>query len=257
MADDASPEVSDPAVSDLNRSADPPAAPPSAFYGRRKGKTLRPGQAGLMDTSLPALRLDLSQPAPAPLAALFARPVREVRLEIGFGGGEHLVQRAAESPDVGFIGCDAFINGTAKLLARIAAEDLHTIRLWDDDAAPLVDWLPQGSIARIHLNYPDPWPKRRHRKRRFLGDAMLARLARLLPPGGEVWFATDIDDYAATALAAVARSPDMAWTARRAADWLTPWPGWRSTRYELKALREGRRPGYFTVRKEMGSGDRR
>lgn len=220
-----------------------------AFFGRRKGKTLRAGQAGLMDSSLPALRLDLGGPAPADLAALFADPVREVRLEIGFGGGEHLIQRAAEHPDVGFIGCEAYINGTAKLLTRIAEERLANIRLWDDDAAILLDWLPTVSLGRIHLNYPDPWPKRRHRKRRFLHDERLPSLARVLQPGAELWFATDIDDYAATALAAVARSPDLVWTARRAEDWLKPWARWQSTRYEAKALREGRRPGYFTFRK--------
>lgn len=220
-----------------------------AFFGRRKGKTLRPGHAGLMSASLPQLRLDLAAAAPADLAGLFPNPVGEIWLEIGFGGGEHLTQRAGENPQVGFIGCEAYVNGTAKMLSQIEQNGLANIRLWDDDAKTVVDWLPAASIARIYLLYPDPWPKRRHRKRRFLGEEMLVRLARILKPGGELRFATDIDDYAAYALARVARSPDFEWTAECQADWLTPWEGWRSTRYEAKALREGRRGAYFTFRR--------
>lgn len=227
-------------------------APPrghGAFFGRRKGKTLRPGHADLMSASLPQLRLDLTAPPPADLAGLFPEPVGEVWLEIGFGGGEHLTQRASENPKIGFIGCEAYVNGTAKMLAQIEHNGLANIRLWDNDAKAVVDWLPAGSVERIYLLYPDPWPKRRHRKRRFLGEEMLTRLARILKPGGELRFATDIDDYAAYALARVARSPDFEWTAERQADWLTPWEGWRSTRYEAKALREGRRGAYFTFRR--------
>ncbi|WP_448953916.1 tRNA (guanosine(46)-N7)-methyltransferase TrmB [Labrys neptuniae] len=226
-----------------------PARGHGAFFGRRKGKTLRPGHAGLMTGALPDLRLDLANPAPADPAALFAGPVDEVWLEIGFGGGEHLNQRAGENPRIGFIGCEAYINGTAKMLAQIEQNGLANIRLWDNDAKAVVEWLPAGSIGRIYLLYPDPWPKRRHRKRRFLGEEMLGRLARILKPGGELRFATDIDDYAAYALARVARSPDFDWTAERQADWLTPWEGWRSTRYEAKALREGRQGAYFTFRR--------
>ncbi|WP_428832648.1 tRNA (guanosine(46)-N7)-methyltransferase TrmB [Labrys okinawensis] len=237
---------------DEDKSGDGKDAPPrghGAFFGRRKGKTLRPGHAGLVSGSLPQLRLDLTVPAPSDLGSLFPEPVGEVWLEIGFGGGEHLTQRAGENPQIGFIGCEAYVNGTAKMLAQIEQNGLANIRLWDDDAKAVVDWLPAGSIARIYLLYPDPWPKRRHRKRRFLGEEMLARLARILKPGGELRFATDIDDYAAYALARVARSSEFEWTAERQADWLTPWEGWRSTRYEAKALREGRRGAYFTFRR--------
>nr|WP_307437291.1 tRNA (guanosine(46)-N7)-methyltransferase TrmB [Labrys monachus] len=210
---------------------------------------MRPGHAGLMAASLPDLRLDLDRPAPADLHALFPVDIRQVWLEIGFGGGEHLTQRAGENPDVGFIGCEAYVNGTAKMLAQIEQNGLANVRLWDEDAKRVVEWLPPASIDRLYLLYPDPWPKRRHRKRRFLGEEMLARLARILKPGAELRFATDIDDYAAYALARVARSADFVWTAERQADWLTPWEGWRSTRYEAKALREGRRGAYFTFRR--------
>jgi len=220
-----------------------------AFFGRRKGKTLRPGHADLMDGALPDLRLDLDAPPPADLTTLFPTDVNQVWVEIGFGGGEHLTQRAGENRSTGFIGCEAYINGTAKMLAQIEHNKLDNIRLWDDDAKKVVEWLPDASIDRLYLLYPDPWPKRRHRKRRFLGEDMLPRLARILKPGAELRFATDIDDYAAYALARVARFPDFVWTAECQADWLTPWDGWRSTRYEAKALREGRRGAYFTFRR--------
>jgi tRNA (guanine-N7-)-methyltransferase len=218
-----------------------------AFFGRRKGKTLRPHHASLLGEDLDRLRLDLDMPFDR--TRLFQRPVEGVHLEIGFGGGEHLALRAAESPNIGFIGCEAFVNGTAKLLALAEAAHLDNLRLWDDDAAHIVGWLPPASVARAFLLYPDPWPKRRHRKRRFLGEAMIARLARILEPGAELCFATDIDDYAATTLARFARSPDFIWTAERAADWQEPWPRWQSTRYERKALREGRAPTYLTFRR--------
>lgn len=219
------------------------------FFGRRKGKALRAHQAGLIAEELPDLRLDLAAPAPADPTRLFHRPAREVHLEIGFGGGEHLAMRAAESPDIGFIGCEAYVNGVAKLLAHVERGALANVRIWNDDAVRVIDWLPPASIGRVYLLYPDPWPKRRHRKRRFLQAEMLERLARIMRSGAELRFATDIDDYAAYALARVARSEAFDWTAERAADWLTPWPGWQSTRYEQKALREGRPPGYFTFRR--------
>ncbi|GLS18411.1 tRNA (guanine-N(7)-)-methyltransferase [Labrys miyagiensis] len=240
---------------DTQNGVEPPQRGHGAFFGRRKGKTLRKGHAGLMAGALPDLRLDLDTSAPTDLRTLFPTAVGDIWLEIGFGGGEHLTQRAGENPDVGFIGCEAYINGTAKMLSQIEQNGLANIRLWDDDAKAVVEWLPEASIARIYLLYPDPWPKRRHRKRRFLGEDMLARLARILKPGGELRFATDIDDYAAYALARIARSPDFVWTAERQSDWLTPWEGWRSTRYEAKALREGRRGAYFTFRRIAGSAD--
>ncbi|GGH34066.1 tRNA (guanine-N(7)-)-methyltransferase [Alsobacter metallidurans] len=219
-----------------------------AFYGRRKGKKLRAGQADLFETLLPRLRVhpktDLGQPE-----RLFGRPVREVWLEIGFGGGEHLLSRARKNQDVGFIGCEPFVNGMAKLLAAIEAEKLDNVRLFDGDALQVIEALPDASIARVVLLYPDPWPKRRHHKRRFVSDAMLARLARILRPGGSFWFASDIDHYVGWVLARVLRSPDFAWEAERAADWREPYPGWPSTRYEAKALREGRTPSYLRIRR--------
>jgi tRNA (guanine-N7-)-methyltransferase len=216
-----------------------------AFYGRRKGHALKPRQAGLMDTLLPKLAIDLDTPAPLHLAALFPIAVDEVRLEIGFGGGEHMVAQAEAHPGTGFIGVEPFINGMAKALAAIDARKLGNIRLLFDDATFLLDWLPSQSLARVDLIYPDPWPKRRHWKRRFVQDRSVAELARVLRPGGEFRFASDIPDYVAWTLAHLGRSDAFAWTAERADDWRQPWPGFFSTRYEAKAIREGRTPCYL------------
>jgi len=214
-----------------------------ALYGRRKGKKLRNYHVRLVDELLPQLRVDVTHPVN--LKALFPQ-ARELWLEIGFGGGEHLLHRAAEHPDIGFVGCEPFINGVAKALAGIDGQALSNIRLLDGDAGLLIDRLPDQSLDRIYLLYPDPWPKRRQRKRRFISDDMLKRLARVLKPDAELRFATDIDDYAGWALARVLRSRDFGWSPKTAQDWLQPWAGWRSTRYEEKALREGRPSAYFT-----------
>ena len=223
--------------------------PARAFFGRRRGHPLRPRQAALFDTLLPRIALDLSKPAPADLRALFAKPLDQVRLEIGFGGAEHLIAQAQSGPHSGFIGSDAFVNAIAKALAAIEADDLANIRLHFGDASELLDWVPAGALARIDLLYPDPWPKRRHWKRRFIQDESLKRLARILKTGGELRFATDIADYAAWALARLMRSPDFVWTAERANDWRKPWPDFSGTRYEAKAKREGRQPAYFIFRR--------
>ncbi|MBM3563986.1 MAG: tRNA (guanosine(46)-N7)-methyltransferase TrmB [Alphaproteobacteria bacterium] len=213
--------------------------PRMRLYGRSKGKALRKHQAELIGALLPRLSLDLSQPAPS----FFAR---ETHLEIGFGGGEHLIAAATESPQIEFIGCEPFINGIAKLLARIEERGLTNIRLHQGDAADVLDWLPNDSLSRAYLFYPDPWPKRRHRKRRFVSPENLDRLARTMLPGSELRFASDIDDYAAWTLARLRAHPAFDWRARRAEDWLAPWPGWTRTKYEAKAMAEGRNPVYLT-----------
>ena len=198
---------------------------------------------------MPRLALDLAKPAPAGLRALFDKPPDEVRLEIGFGGAEHLIAQAQSNARNGFIGSDAFLNGVAKALTAIDEHKLANVRLHFGDASALIDWLPAGGLSRIDLLYPDPWPKRRHWKRRFIQDDSLKRLARILRPSGELRFATDIADYAAYALARVLRSPDFVWTAETAADWRQPWTGFAGTRYEAKAKREGREPAYFIFRR--------
>lgn len=224
-------------------------APQGSFFGRRKGHRLRAHQADLIATLLPRLALDIAADAPSDLRTLFAAPVARVRVEIGFGGGEHLIAEALAHPHLGFIGCEPYVNGMAKILAQIEARDIRNIRLVAGDAAELLAWLPPGSLARIDLIHPDPWPKRRHWKRRFVQDATLAAMARVLMAGGEFRFVCDIDDYVAWTLAHLARSPDFIWTAERAVDWLTPWPNYTMTRYGRKAEREGRKAAYLVFRR--------
>lgn len=220
-----------------------------AFFGRRKGHPLKVRQAALFDALLPRLALDLTQPAPANLRTLFGS-AENLRLEIGFGGAEHLIAQAQDEPRSGFIGSDGFVNAIAKALVAIEDRQLDNVRLHFGDASELLDWLPDGALTRIDLLYPDPWPKRRHWKRRFIQDESLKRLARILKPGGELRFATDIADYAVYALARVMRSQDFEWTAECADDWRKPWAGFSRTRYEAKAIREGRTPAYFIFRKK-------
>ena len=166
-----------------------------SFFGRRKGHTLRAGRAETLERVLGRLELDLSQPPPSPLAAMFEAPVDDVALEIGFGGGEHLLHRAAEAPAVGRIGAEPFVNGMAKAAAAIEAQGLRNIRLFGRDAAELLDWLPDASLVSIDLLYPDPWPKTRHWKRRFVSPKNVERFSRVLKAGGQFRFASDIESY--------------------------------------------------------------
>lgn len=220
-----------------------------AFFGRRKGKPLREAQVEALDKALPELKIDLSTPAPEELASLFPLPVNRIRLEIGFGGGEHLAHRAIEQPETGFIGVEPFVNSMAKLLGKVAAEGIGNIRLYDDDATQLLDWLPASSIDQIDLLYPDPWPKKKHWKRRFVSQVNLARFHRVLKPGGVFCFASDIDTYVNWTLLRCKEHGGFQWTAENASDWLTPYPTWPGTRYEAKARREGRSSAYLTFRR--------
>jgi tRNA (guanine-N7-)-methyltransferase len=208
------------------------------------GKALRSHQAWLIQERLP--QLEVPRSGEIDCAALFPFAPREVWLEIGFGGGEHLAAQAAARPDVGLIGAEPFINGLAKALAAIERNGLANIRLRAGDALELIEHIPKAALSRIFILYPDPWPKRRHRKRRIVSAAMVGELARVLRPGGEARFATDIDDYAGWTLRRFLDNGAFRWIARRADDWREPWPEWRETRYEAKAKREGRRPVYLT-----------
>ncbi|HEY0235929.1 MAG TPA: tRNA (guanosine(46)-N7)-methyltransferase TrmB, partial [Afipia sp.] len=175
--------------------------------------------------------------------------MNNVRLEIGFGGGEHLIAEALTHPQTGFIGCEPYVNGMAKILAQIEARGVSNIRLFAGDAAELVAWASPGALSRIDLIHPDPWPKRRHWKRRFVQDATVEAMTRVLRDEGEFRFVCDIDDYSAWTLAHLMRSRNFIWTAERADDWRNPWPRYTMTRYGAKATREGRKAVYLIFRK--------
>lgn len=218
-------------------------------FGRRRGRKLSPRQQALVDDLLPRVAVDLARPAPTPLAALFAPPAREVWLEIGFGGGEHLLWQARRHPEVGVIGCEPFQDGLVKVLAGIdeAQGGLGNVRLHGDDARPLLRWLPEASITRAFILFPDPWPKVRHQKRRLVCEATLRELARVMVRGAELRLGTDIADYARAMLIAIAREGSFAWTACAPADWRTRPDDWPQTRYEAKAVAAGRRCTYFRL----------
>lgn len=219
-----------------------------AFYGRVKGKPLKPRQEERIGGLLPRLAIDLTQPAPAALATLFEAPVDAVRLEIGFGGGEHLLAMIRRFPGTGFIGVEPFVNGMAKLLVGLGDTPPGTVRLYDDDATRLLDWLPDASLAGIDLFYPDPWQKPRHWKRRFVSAANLDRFARVLQPGAIFRFASDIPGYIDWTVRHCGAHP--AFTLETAdSERATPYEGWPGTRYEAKAFREGRRPAYLRFRR--------
>jgi tRNA (guanine-N7-)-methyltransferase len=219
-----------------------------SFHGRRKGRPLRTGQREAIESVLPKLLIDVSKEAPSSLAALFDIVVDAVRLEIGFGGGEHLLHAARSNPGSGFIGIEPFENGLAKAVTAIAREGLRNIRLYDQDAALVLDWLPAQSIARIDLLFPDPWPKKRHWKRRFVSQSNLDRIARALSAGGVFRFATDVESYAEWTRDEVAKHGKLQLVNESAEPWSDDWPG---TRYEAKAARAGRGARYFSFRKEV------
>ena len=216
-------------------------------YGRRRGRKLSPRQAGLLAGLLPRVAVDLAGKPPACLAAYFGEGTREVWLEVGFGGGEHLVWQARHNPGVGLIGAEPFEEGVVKVLTAIDEQGLTNIRLHPDDARDLLRWLPPASIVRAFVLFPDPWPKRKHVKRRLVNPATLALLARALKPGAELRLATDIADYARTMLMALSTTPEFRWTATGADDWRHRPADWPETRYEQKAVREGRRSSYLRL----------
>lgn len=229
-----------------------PGAPWRNFYGRRHGKSLRASQQDYLERDLDALSPgpvdweENPERTPLDLGARFGD--RPVWLEIGFGGGEHMVHQAANHPEVGIIGCEPFINGVAMLLGKLRAAGVDNVAVHPGDVRDLFDVLPDASIARAFLLYPDPWPKKKHHRRRFVTPEFLSPLARVMAPGSMLRVATDIPDYVRQTLIEVPRA-GFDWCAERPADWRQPWDDWLSTRYEQKALREGRVPHYLTFRR--------
>ncbi len=209
-------------------------APPKfQFYGRRKGKPLRRIHVGLMETLLPHVAVDITDPL---------KGVNNRRwLEIGFGGGEHLAHQAALNPDVMILGAEPYLNGVAKLLAEIEARNLKNVAVHYGDARVLLEALPEQCFERVYLLYPDPWPKARQNKRRFVNPENLGQIHRVLKPGGDFWFASDIDDYVAWTRDHVSHSTLFT----EHGDEQQPFENWTRTRYEAKAVREGRGQNYL------------
>lgn len=220
------------------------------FYGRVHGKTLRDSQKTYLAEDMAKLSLSgvtvEENPARAvidPVAVFGARPIW---LEVGFGGGEHLVHMAAMYPDIGIIGCEPFVNGIAMLLGKIRKAGVENLRIHPGDVRDLFDVLPEACLDKVFLNYPDPWPKARHHRRRFVTQGYLQALARVTKPGAEFRVATDIPDYVRQTLEEV---PQAGFVLERQAGLGQAWDDWLSTRYEQKALREGRDPHYLTFRR--------
>jgi len=218
-------------------------------FGRRRGRRLSARQQRLLDEVLPRLAIDIAAPPPETLAGLFAADVSEVWLEIGFGGGEHLLWQARANPGAGIIGCEVFEDGVVKVLSAIEDDAVANIRLCTGDARELLRWLPAGSLRRVFILFPDPWPKKRHVKRRLINRALLDQLARVMQAGAELRIATDIGDYLRTILLAARGHPAFDWQAEAPQDWRLRGPDWPETRYEVKANREGRTSCYLRFRR--------
>jgi tRNA (guanine-N7-)-methyltransferase len=218
------------------------------LYGRSKGHSLRSNHQRLMAELLPEVAVPGPEAGPVDLAALLPQ-AEDIELEVGFGGGEHLAWHAARKPGTGFIGAEPFVNGVANLLHKIESEGLSNIRVHHGDARPLIEALPSGRFSRIFVLHPDPWPKKKHYKRRMISPWFFKEAARLLKPGGALRVASDIPDYVRWTLMHAQRAPDFEWAAERADDWRIRPDDWPQTRYEAKAIREGRPPAYLTFRR--------
>ena len=222
------------------------------FYGRIKGKTLNAAQYRYLDEDLPRLSVlgvtRLENPERDFLDIDTLTGGRPLWLEVGFGGGEHLVHQALHNPDVQFLGVEPYVNGVAMLLGKMRKSGVTNIKLHMGDARNLMDVLPDESVCKAFLLYPDPWPKIRHHRRRFVTPEHLIPLSKCLKLGAEFRVATDIEDYVRQTLQEVPKA-GFDWLAEGPEDWRAPWGDWISTRYELKAVREERTPHYMTFRK--------
>ncbi|MBI1651280.1 tRNA (guanosine(46)-N7)-methyltransferase TrmB [Hyphomicrobium sulfonivorans] len=218
-------------------------------FGRRRGRALSARQQHLLDEVMPKLALPLAEPAPEPIGQLFPHAPQDVWLEIGFGGGEHLIWQAQANADVGLIGCEVFEEGVVKVLSAVDTLGLSNVRVSDEDARAVLRWLPPASLSRAFILFPDPWPKRKHVKRRLINPALLDELARAMRPGAELRIATDIGDYLRTILMAFRGRVDFRWLADSPEDWRVRGDDWPQTRYEAKAVREGRRRYFLRFRR--------
>lgn len=218
------------------------------LYGRRRGRPLRKYKSSLIETVLPVV--EIGKPAAGDVLdpyAIFGKPVKDVWVEVGFGSGHHLAWQAAHNRDVGLLGAEPFVNGVAGLMAQIEEYGVtDNVRVVADDARPLLDALPEASIGRAFVLFADPWPKKRHWHRRFIGPDNLPRLARVLRDGAELRLASDDMSLVRWMLEHTVHHPDFEWTARRPSDWRQRPADWPPTRYEEKAIEAGRKPVFMT-----------
>lgn len=224
------------------------------LHGRRRGRTLRPGQKRLIGGSLPQVAVGMPASGRLDPGPLFGAVRRPIWLEIGFGGGEHLVFQAERQRQAGLLGCEVFESGIVKLLAEIERRRLGNIRVFADDARLLIAALPPASIDRVFILFPDPWPKRRHHKRRIVSRETLDRLAEIMTNGAELRLATDDWNYLCRMLEQVTDHPAFEWLARRPTDWRERPPDWPPTRYEEKARAAGRAPSFLRVKRRARVG---
>ena len=220
---------------------------PVRSFGRRRGKKLRPGRERLVDELLPKITFDTE----LGLAEQFGPDTKDIWMEIGFGGGEHLAAQALTHPHIGFIGAEPFINGVAKLVSTINDEGIKNIRIHPDDVRFIFPSIPDDSLGRVFILFPDPWPKARHIKRRLITPETLSALARMMRSGAQLVVASDHAEYIGWALLQINQHPDFSWMAENAADWRTPPPGWITTRYEEKALIKGIKSTYLVFQRQV------
>ncbi len=219
------------------------------LYGRKRGRPLRTRQQNLVEVLLPRLAIGLPALGEVDPTLLFAGPPLSIGLEIGFGAGEHLAAQAEANRDTGFIGCEVFENGIAKLLGEIERRQIDNIRLFTGDARLLIAALPPASVSRVFTLFPDPWPKARHHKRRIVSRETLDQLARIMVDAAELRLASDDRDYLSWMLERITGHPDFEWLARRPADWQQRPTDWPATRYEQKARAAGRAPFFLRARR--------
>jgi tRNA (guanine-N7-)-methyltransferase len=218
------------------------------LYGRSKGKALRKGQQELVDTLLP--QIEVPEEGPITAERLFGHPAT-LHFEVGFGGGEHLAERADMLPDHGFIGCEPFVNGVAQALTHVRERQLANVRLHLGDALEVLARVPDGALSFLYLLHPDPWPKARHAKRRMVNDGPVDLFAAKLKPGGEFRFGTDHPVYLRHALMVMRRHTEQfEWLVEGPQSWQNRSGGWTETRYEAKARRLGHEVWYFRYRRK-------
>ena len=221
------------------------------WYGRRRGHKLRPNRQTLIDNLLPDLRIEPPESGALDLEAAFSNPVREIWLEVGFGGGEHLAAQAQAHPDIGFIGCEPFINGIASLLSLIDRDGLTNVRIFDDDARKLFQVMPDAVLGRVFALYTDPWPKKRHHRRRFISGDTVETLVRLMKDNAQLRLASDHMGYVAWMLEHLSGRRELQWQARSKRDWSEPPSDWIETRYEKKAKAKDLSPAYLCFTRQV------